>query len=151
MRYLIIAKLFTLILMLPFCLFSSVGCSVNRQPIPVSLNSNQSVADRQFGRIDMNEEELTAGLNSAFYQLSHQVGPFDYEPIVKNHLPAIRKGLWAQGHARIRRLSVNGNTIDVNVYFLVDQSPATLHIDTFLNGDPRPMFTMVNQYYVSTP
>jgi len=151
MRYVVIAKFFTLILILQICLLSTVGCSVNRQPIPVSLNSHQSVAGSQFGRIDMDEKELAAGLNSAFYQLSQQVGPFDYEPVVKNHLPAVRKGLWTQGHARIRRLSVNGNTVDVNVYFLVDQSPATLHIDTFLNGDVRPLFTMVNQYYVSTP
>ena len=122
MRYVLIVKLFTLISILQICLLAMVGCSVNRQPIPVSLNSHQSVAGRQFGRIDMEEEELAAGLNSAFYQLTQQVGPFDYEPVVKNHLPAVRKGLWSRGHARIRRLSVNGNTIDVNVYFLVDQS-----------------------------
>ncbi len=83
-----------------------------------------------------------------FFQIEQKLGPVDYTSIIKDYLPLIRQGLYYSGYSSMRKLNINGSTVDIDIYFRADETPPALNIEAFIEGGLEPTFTMVNHYYV---
>ena len=129
-----------------FLLLSS--CQKPTHPIPIAVNHLTPDPER-LGRIDLPQKDLELGLNQTFQRLAQQIGDLDYQPMVKDYAPLVRKSLYHNGFCGIRRLNLNGVTIDLDIYFLVDKTPATLNIDVYIDGSTSPVFTLTNKYLIS--
>lgn len=110
-------------------------------------NSTANTQDR-YGRIDIQQTEIAGGLRQVFVRLDQRFGPFDYETIIQDYTPLICQGLGRDGFCRVQRLNLNGVTVDMDIFFQIDRSPAALIIDTFIEGDELPAFSMVNGYHI---
>ena len=128
------------------------GCTGPRQPtIAVGSTAEQSdsAARPPYGRVEIPQGELANGLRSLFAQMSHAYGPIDPEPVIRDYVALIEDALEQRGYCQIKKLSINGLTVDLDIYFLVDESPARLNIDAFVEGSLKPTFRSVNRYWVA--
>ena len=148
--YLSLITGFTVILIASSFAFISAGCIYQPQPVPIANIDKRTELANRLGRIDMPAEELELGLGRAFQRLASLVGEIDYQPIVKDYVPVIRKSLYDSGFCGIRKLNLNGTTVDMDISFRIDHSPPTLNIEVFINGETQPTFTLVNRYLVTT-
>ena len=131
-------------------LLSPSACQKQTHPIPLATVSHLTPDPSRLGRIDLPQQDLEIGLTHTFQRLTEQIGALDYKPIVQNYAPLVRKSLYNTGFCGIRRLNLNGATIDLDIYFLIDKTPATLNIDVYIDGSTRPIFTLKNKYLVSS-
>ena len=148
--YLITNKVLTVTFLALGLLLLQPACQQQIHPIPLIPVNHITPEPARLGRIDLPQKDLESGLTSTFQRLSQQIGPLDYQPIVQNYAPLVRKSLYNNGFCGIRRLNLNGVTIDLDIYFLIDITPATLNIDVYLDGSTRPTFTLTNKYLVSS-
>ena len=124
------------------------GCGTANSPPPLySVNPHFDLNTR-FGQIDIAEDELAQGLTRALERLSLQTGPINTELFLKDYLIFIRKELLERGFCLIRKMNVNGNTVDIDIFFRVDQDPLTLTIKAYLNGNASPALELANHYHV---
>lgn len=125
------------------------GCA-NRAPggIPVVQINQWPLYARQYGPVDISEEDLAEGLGEAFDKMSDRLGPINSEPIIRDYIPLIRKGLYENGYCRIQRLNINGSTVDMDIKFMVREVPVQLRIDVYLDGSAKPALMVANNYYV---
>ncbi len=149
-RYLSLIAGFTVILIASAFAFMSVGCIYQPQPVPIANIDKRTELTNRLGRIDMPAEELELGLGRAFGRLASLVGDIDYQPLVKDYVLVIRKSLYDSGFCGIRKLNLNGTTVDMDISFRIDHSPPTLNIEVFIDGETQPTFTLVNRYLVTT-
>jgi len=147
--YLITYKELTFILLTIVLLVLPSACQNQTHPIPIATINHLTPEPSRLGRIDLPQQDLELGLTQTFQRLTEQIGSLDYEPIVQNYAPLVRKSLYNNGFCGIRRLNLNGATIDLDIYFLIDKTPATLNIDVYIDGSTRPTFTLTNKYLAS--
>jgi hypothetical protein len=148
--YLLTNKGFTIIILMIALLWSPPACQRQTHPIPLATTNHLTPNPARLGRIDLPQQDLEAGLTSTFQRLTEQIGALDYQPLVKNYAPLVRKSLYNNGFCGIRRLNLNGATIDLDIYFLIDKIPATLNIDVYIDGSTSPAFILTNKYLVSS-
>ena len=130
--------------------WTSYGCNLGSHSVPIKNIYPKDLDPSRLGRIDIPPEDLALGLNRAFQRLSTQLGVIDYQPIVQDYVPLIRTSLYKSGFCGIRRLNLNGATVDMDISFLIDQTPAALRIDVFIDGNTQPAFSLVNRYNIIT-
>ncbi len=147
--YLSINKRLTFFCLIVFIALLSPACQKPTHPIPIATVNHLTPDPARLGRIDLPQQDLETGLTSTFQRLTQQIGSLDYDNLVKNYAPLVRKSLYNNGFCGIRRLYLNGATIDLDIYFLVDKSPASLNIDVYIDGSTTPSFTLSNKYLVS--
>ena len=127
------------------------GCTGRRQSV-ITVGSTAEQSDNmasRYGRVEIPQSELASGLRSVFAQMSHAYGPIDPEPVIRDYVASIEDALEQRGYCQIKKLSINGLTVDLDIYFLVDESPARLNIDAFVEGSLKPTFRSVNRYWVA--
>ena len=139
----------TLVFSLSLLLASPLGCNDSRYSIPITTIDQRKLDFEQLGRIDIAQEELEMGLSRLFEQLIQHTGPVNYQPIIKDYIPIIQKGLYYSGFCGIRKLNLNSATVDIDIYFRIDKKPAALRIEAYLNGSTRPAVTLANHYNVT--
>ena len=147
-HYLLIWTLITS-LVVPGLLFSLTGCRSNNHPVPVSVTDYRRHSARNYGRIDVSKYALEQGLKEVFEQMQQRFGPFDYEPIIKDYSPLIRQGLYQSGFCSIQHLNIAGATIDIDIFFRVDQPQPSMNMEVFIDGQLEPTFGLVNPYYIA--
>ena len=148
-KYLSVIQLFTSVCLLIFLLACPWGCNQGGHSIPITTIDQRKLDFEQLGRIDIAEEELEMGLSRLFEQISQHTGPVNYQPILKDYIPAIQKGLYYNGFCSIRKLNLNSATVDIDIYFRIDTKPAALRIEAYLNGSTSPSVTLANHYQVT--
>jgi len=146
--YLLFIKVFTAKILPWTILLLVAGCNYPPQALPIINKGQQDIVTGRLGRVDVPAEDLEIGLIQIFQRLEQQVGNFDYQPIIQDYVPLIRKSLYDSGFCGIRRLNLNNAVVDIDFSFRVDHSPATLNIEVFINGQTQPAFTLVNKYRV---
>jgi len=144
-----VAQSVTLVLLLSLLLASPLGCNDSRYSVPITTIDQRKLDFEQLGRIDIAQEELEMGLSRLFEQLIQHTGPVNYQPIIKDYIPIIQKGLYYSGFCGIRKLNLNSATVDIDIYFRIDKKPASLRIEAYLNGSTRPAVTLANHYNVT--
>jgi len=151
-QYLFATQSFTLVCVLGLLLSALLGCndsSSSRYSVPITTIDQRKLDFDQLGRIDIAQEELEMGLTRLFEQLIQHTGPVNYQPIIKDYIPIIQKGLYYSGFCGIRKLNLNSATVDIDIYFRIDKKPAALRIEAYLNGSTRPAVTLANQYSIT--
>ena len=148
-QYLFVKQPVTLAFILISLLASLFGCNDGGHSVPITTIDQRKLDFEQLGRIDIAREELELGLSRLFEQISQHTGPVNYQPILKDYIPAIQKGLYHNGFCSVRKLNLNSATVDIDIYFRIDTQPAALRIEAYLNGSTRPTVTMANHYQVS--
>jgi hypothetical protein len=148
-QYLFVKQSVTSVFLLSLALASPLGCNDSRYSVPITTIDQRKLDFEQLGRIDIAQEELETGLSRLFEQISQHTGPVNYQPIIKDYIPAIQKGLYQSGFCGIRKLNLNSSTVDIDIYFRIDTKPAVLRIEAYLNGSTCPMVTLANQYNVT--
>ena len=126
------------------------GCTYPPQALPIINTEQQNSVTGRLGRVDVPAEDLEIGLIQVFQHLERQVGVFDYQPLIQDYVPLIHKSLYDSGFCGIRKLNLNGTTVDMDISFRIDHSPPTLNIEVFIDGETQPTFTLVNRYLVTT-
>ena len=149
-RYLSLITGFTAILFASSMVFMLIGCMYQSQPVPIANIDKRTELTNRLGRIDIPAEDLELGLGRAFGRLAGLVGEIDYQPLLKDYVPVIRKSLYDSGFCGIRKLNLNGTTVDMDISFRIDHSPPTLNIEVFIDGETQPSFTLVNRYLITT-
>jgi len=137
------------VFVLGLLLASLFGCNDGGYSVPITTIDQRKLDFEQLGRIDIAQEELELGLSRLFEQISQHTGPVHYQPIIKDYIPAIQKGLYYNGFCSIRKLNLNSATVDIDIYFRIDTNPAALRIEAYLNGSTRPSVTLANHYRIT--
>jgi len=148
-QYLFVTQTVTLVFLLSLLLMSPFGCNDGGHSVPITTIDQRKLDFEQLGRIDIAQEELEMGLSRLFEQISQHTGPVNYQPIIKDYIPAIQKGLYYNGFCSIRKLNLNSATVDIDIYFRIDTKPAALRIEAYLNGSTRPSVTLANHYSIT--
>ncbi len=148
-QYLVVTQTITLIFLLSLLLTSPFGCNDGGHSVPITTIDQRKLDFEQLGRIDISREELEMGLSRLFEQISLHTGPINYQPIMKDYIPAIQKGLYYNGFCSIRKLNLNSATVDIDIYFRIDMNPAELRIEAYLNGSTRPAVMLANRYSIT--
>ena len=131
-------------------LLLSAGCSGPKASVPIETTTITSSMDQPYSRVDIPLEDLEEGLDRIFRQISKKFGPVDYEPLIKDYLPQIRQGLHRSGYCGIRKLNINGKTVDIDIYFDTLQEPALLHIKVYEGGQTASAISLVKNYYITS-
>ena len=132
-----------------FLFTACIGCKKSGHTVPITTIDQRKLDYEQLGRIDIAQEELEPGLTRLFEQICQHTGSVNYQPIIKDYLPAIQQGLYYSGFCSIRKLHLNSSTVDIDIYFRIDSEPAALRIEAYLNGSTRPTVTLANHYNIA--
>ncbi len=127
-----------------------MGCSQKPGRMVNITNQRKIVMSPEvYGRIDIKEEDLNLGMAELFVNLSKELGPIHYDPIIKDYAPMIQQALYNSGYCSIQKLNINGTTVDIDVYFKTDQPQPMLTIEAYLNGASQPIHVVTNQFYMT--
>lgn len=148
-QYLFAIQSVRLVAFLCLLFAASFGCKKGGHSVPITTIDQRKLDFEQLGRIDIAQEELEMGLSRLFEQIGQHTGSVNYQPIIKDYIPAIQKGLYYSGFCSIRKLNLNSSTVDIDIYFRIDSEPAALRIEAYLNGSTRPAVTLANHYNVT--
>ena len=148
-QYLFVTQSVASVFLLSLLLTSALGCNDSRYSVPITTIDQRKLDYEQLGRIDIAQEELEMGLSRLFEQLIRHTGPVNYQPIIKDYIPVIQKGLYYSGFCGIRKLNLNSATVDIDIYFRIDTKPPALRIEAYLNGSTRPAVILANHYNVT--
>ena len=123
------------------------GCQ--SRSVPIQIVDDRHAQTNRYSCIDLSEEDLQYGLGRVLSGLAQKVGPFETEALVKNYTPLIREGLYRSGFCRVQKLSINGVTVDLDIYFRTDESPAALYMEAYLGSNLEPALCLVNHYSIN--
>ena len=127
----------------------SAGCRSSDHSVPISVTDHRRVRAGNYGRIDLTQQQLTKGLTQVFKQMEQRYGPFGYRSIVRDYVPLIRQGLYTSGYCSLQKLHILDKTVDIDIYFRVNQPQPTLYVDVLIDGQIEPAFGLANAYYVA--
>jgi len=124
-------------------MFLAAGCA-EKKPAMVTIVEQRH--PHRFDRVDLPEDYVQEGLRQMFGQLAKRYGEFDSEALIKDYSPLIQQGLRHNGICSIQRLNIQGNTVDVDIYFIGEPKPARLVLQTYLNGQLKPEVTLASNF-----
>ncbi len=124
-------------------LIAGFGCQ-ERKPAMVAIIEQRH--PHRFDRVDLPEDYVQEGLRQVFDQLAKKYGPFHSEGLIKDYSPLILQGLRHNGICSIQKLNIQGNTVDVDIYFIGEPKPARLVLQTYLNGQLNPEITLASNF-----
>lgn len=116
------------------------GCSQNE------LQVSKLDKTAEYGRLEVDERELSAGLAELLGRLAGDVGSFDQQALMARYLNPVRQGLAQRGYCQIRNLHINQSLVKLDIFFRVDQSPAALTLAAYIDGKATPAQMLVNRY-----
>jgi hypothetical protein len=123
------------------------GCS--KPAVPITVVDQRKEMMKKCSRIDIEKECVEQGLGQLFSRIAEKYGPFESEAIIRDYTPLIQQGLYFNGFCMIQNLNINGETFDIDIFFLTEQNPSSLNLVAFVKGNANPVISLSNRYYVS--